>query len=58
MRKSSNPFIIQEPLVSPGCTRAVTTTARFTHEDVKGRCAWVCVCEKGDVLLQKAVKFS
>lgn len=26
-RKSRNPSIIQDELVSPGCTRAVTTTA-------------------------------
>ena len=29
VRKSSSPFIIHEPLVSPGWTLAVTTTARF-----------------------------
>ena len=28
-RKSSAPFIIQLPTVSPGCTRAVSTTPRL-----------------------------
>ena len=37
VRKSSNPFIIQEPLVSPGWTLAVTTTARFAWGGKKGR---------------------
>ena len=58
MRKSSNPFIIQELLVSPGCTRAVTTTARFEDKRRGCVCECVCVCEEGTLLVAKVVKFS